>query len=126
MGILPRLIARTDEQRRADIERRLIRFESKIGSKLFGPIPVGHNREFFALDEHTWVWHEDWTDQLGQKIIVSTRYNIRQDGSVLKSQNNQAYQPIDHTEAKHLYHAIKQYARLVKNEYYRMLDTQNV
>jgi hypothetical protein len=121
MGILPRLLTRTDEQRRTVIERRLIRFESKIGRKLFGPIPAGHNREFFCLDEYTWIWHEDWVDKAGKRVVISTKYVIRPEG-VLKSQNNQSYQRIDATEAKHLYHAIRQYSRLVSNEYQRMLE----
>ncbi|HEY4964100.1 MAG TPA: hypothetical protein VIH90_05385 [Candidatus Saccharimonadales bacterium] len=123
MGILPRLLPRTQQERAADIERDLIKFESTIGRKLFGPIPAGHNRDFFCLDEHNWIWHEDWVDQNGNRVVVSTRYNIRPSG-VLKSQNGQSYHRIDDLESKHLYHAIKQYVKLVKTEYYKMLQTQ--
>ena len=123
MGILPRLLPRTQEERDADVERRLIKFESSIGRKLFGPIPEGHNRDFFCLDEHNWVWHEDWIDANGKQVVVSTKYNIRPSG-VLKSQNGQPYHIADETEAKHLYHAIKQYVKLVKHEYYKILEAQ--
>lgn len=121
MAILPRLKARTAEERQQDIENRLIRFESGIGKKLFGPIPKGHNRDFFCLDEHTWVWHEDWIDESGKQVVVSTKYNIRPSG-ILKSQNGQSYHKIDDSETKHLYHAIKQYAKLVNNEYYKIIE----
>ena len=40
-------------------ERQLIELESEIGRELFGPIPAGHQRDFFCLDAHTWVWHEE-------------------------------------------------------------------
>jgi hypothetical protein len=123
MGILPKLLPRTQEERVAAIERDLIKFESSIGRKLFGPIPAGHNRDFFCLDEHNWIWHEDWFDKNGKRVIVSTRYNIRPSG-VLKSQNGQSYHLVDPTESNHLYHAIKQYVKLVKNEYYTMLQSQ--
>ena len=32
-------------------DRRLIEMESRIGRELFGPIPAGHRRDFFCLDE---------------------------------------------------------------------------
>lgn len=32
-------------------ERELIQRESTIGRELFGPVPEGHRREFFCLDE---------------------------------------------------------------------------
>lgn len=123
MGILPKILPRTPDERQADIERRLIRFESKIGRNLFGPIPEGHQREFFCLDERNWIWHEDWLDKSGKRVVVSTRYNIRPNG-ILKSQNGHPYHQIDDTESDHLYHAVKQYVRLVKSEYYRILQTQ--
>ena len=58
MGFLPKITRQTDEQRAADAERNLIRYEAKVGGDLFGPIPAGHRRDFFCLDEHTWIWHE--------------------------------------------------------------------
>ena len=41
-------------------ERELLALESEIGSELFGEVPKGHRREFFCLDEKTWMWHEEW------------------------------------------------------------------
>jgi len=123
MSFLPKLIPKTKEDRHSDIERRLIKFESKIGRNLFGPIPEGHNREFFCLDEHHWIWHEDWLDQAGKRVVVSTKYNIRPSG-ILKSQNGQSYHQIEQKEANHLYQAVHQYVRLVKTEYNRILQTQ--
>ena len=50
-------------------ERELITLESEIGSQLFGPIPEGHRREFFCLDEKTWIWHEEWLDEIGRAHV---------------------------------------------------------
>lgn len=119
MNLLPKLFPRNDQERIADIERRFIKFESNIGRNLFGPIPAGHNREFFCLDEHNWIWHEDWINENGKRVVVSTRYNVRP-GVVLKSQNGQAYHKVDDTEKKNLHQAVRQYTKLVSKEYAKM------
>ena len=71
-------------------ERELIELEAEIGGALFGPIPHGHRREFFCLDEHTWVWHEEWVDANKQRQVTSTRYEIHTNG-VLKAQDGKVY-----------------------------------
>ncbi len=45
-----------EEDRRIKLERDLLRHEAKIGGELFGPLPQGGRREFFCLDEYTWIW----------------------------------------------------------------------
>lgn len=112
MAFLPRILRNNDEQRLAEAHRNLIRREAKIGGELFGPIPAGHQREFFCLDEHTWVWHEAWTDEQGQQQVVTTRYEVRPNG-VLKIQNNQAYQTLSLGEALNLYQAVEHYEKRV-------------
>ena len=52
-------------------ERELLTLESEIGGKLFGPVPAGHRREFFCLDEKTWIWYEEWRDET-KKLQSST------------------------------------------------------
>jgi hypothetical protein len=104
------------EQRRANLYRDLIRHEAKIGGQVFGPTPVGVNREFFCLDEHTWVWHEEWKDQTGQLQIKTTRYDVRPDG-VLKSQNGH-YQKLSIEEAQRLLQAAHIYAERVSRQLY--------
>ena len=112
MGFLPKISFSKDDQRRAEEHRNLIRREAKIGGQLFGPIPSGHQREFFCLDEHTWVWHEAWTDEQGRPQAVTTRYEVRPSG-VLKIQNNQAYQSLSFNEALNLYKAVESYGKHV-------------
>lgn len=98
--------------RRAEAYRNLIREEAKIGGQLFGPIPAGHRREFFCLDEHTWVWHEEWTDRNSIRHAITTRYDVRPNG-IIKAQDGQPYQPLGRDEAIRLYNATKLYKQSI-------------
>src|SRR5690606_16782567 len=103
------LAAQKQEQRKAELYRKLIQHEAKIGGQLFGAVPDGVRREFFCLDRHTWIWHEEWTDKNGQRQIKTTRYDVRPNG-ILKAQAGQPYQPVTLEEARNL----RQAARLYK------------
>lgn len=105
------------EMREAELYRSLIRREAKIGGELFGPVPDGTRREFFCLDERTWVWHEEWTDSRGQRQIQTTRYDIRPNG-ILKAQGEQNYQPVSSEEAHRLCDAVRIYNRRIRSELY--------
>src|SRR4051812_44678898 len=96
---IPKLFAATNQQRAGDIERDFLRMEAEIGGKLFGPIPEGHRRQFFCLDRHTWIWHEEWMEN-GARKVVTTRYDVRPSG-VIKSQDGQANQRLSKQEADH-------------------------
>lgn len=106
--------------RQADLYRSLIRREAKIGGELFGPVPNGVRREFFCLDEHTWIWHEEWTDSSGKRQIRTTRYDIRPDG-ILKAQDGQNHQRISRAEAERLYKAAQIYQKRTKAEIYDLV-----
>lgn len=121
MAFLPKILPRNDDQRRADLERSLIRRESAIGGKLFGPVPKGYKRSFFCLDEHTWIWHEEWTVK-GQRRAVTTRYDVRPNG-VIKSQDGaSSNQLVTGDEARNLYQAVTLYQQRVDAEYQRILQ----
>jgi hypothetical protein len=107
------------DDRRAHLYRELIRREAKIGGRLFGSVAKGNRREFFCLDERTWVWHEEWTDQAGMRHAVTTRYDVRPDG-VLKAQDNQPYQYVGRDEARRLYKAVAMYNKSVDAELYNI------
>ena len=104
------------------MERELIRREAEIGGQLFGAIPKGHRREFFCLDEHTWVWHEEWLDAAGQRHTITTRYDVRPSG-VIKAQDGQGHQRLSKSEARNLYRATELYRQRVGAEYQQMLQT---
>jgi hypothetical protein len=122
MSLLNNIFKQKDDQRRADFYKALIHHEAKIGGELFGPIPKGNRREFFCLDEHTWVWHEEWTDKSGKRQFLMTRYDIRPSG-VVKSQGRSSYQSLSRDELKNFYRAVRLYGQKVDAEYSRMLGT---
>jgi hypothetical protein len=101
--------------KRAEHYRNLIRQEAKIGGQLFGPVPAGHRREFFCLDEHTWVWYEEWTSN-GQRQSMTTRYDVRPKG-VIKNQEGRPSQYISLEEARNLKQAVKLYKERIAAEY---------
>jgi hypothetical protein len=108
------------EDRLAELHRGLIRREAKLGGELFGPIPEGGRREFFCLDEHTWIWHEEWLDGDGKRRIKTTRYDVRP-GSILKAQDGQRYSQVGREEARNLLQAAEAYVSRVKSEIYAPL-----
>jgi hypothetical protein len=115
--MLKGVVAQREENRQAELYRDFIRREAKIGGKLFGKVSDNIHREFFCLDERTWVWHEEWTDASGEDHVRTTRYDIRPDG-VLKAQDGQTYKKISDEEFKNLYRAAKIYSKKVKQELY--------
>lgn len=99
--------------------RDLIRMESKIGAKLFGAVPKGHRREFFCLDEHTWVWYEEWIDQTTRKkASTTTRYELHDNG-ILKVQDNQPYSFVEGEELHNLIWAMHMYYEGVARHIYK-------
>ncbi|HKU18723.1 MAG TPA: hypothetical protein VJP80_05615 [Candidatus Saccharimonadales bacterium] len=110
-------LAQNRADRRAQQYRNLIRREAEIGGKLFGPIAKGGRREFFCLDQHTWVWHEEWIDEQGKHHAVTTRYDVRPQG-VFKAQDGQPYQKLMRQEALHFRKAVMLYCERVKTELY--------
>lgn len=115
--LLNTILAQKKQQRDAQLYRNLIRHEAKIGGELFGQIDKNRRREFFCLDKHTWVWHEEWVDANGQHQIVTTRYDVRP-GGVLKSQNGGHYQALSQAEASNLLDAARLYDQRVSQELY--------
>lgn len=114
--LLDNMVAHKQAERRAELYRKLLRHEARIGGQLFGPVRPGGRREFFCLDRHTWVWHEEWIDKNGQRQIKTTRYDVRPD-VILKSQNGQ-YQQVSGQELDRLVEAIQLYKDRVKAQLY--------
>jgi len=112
MNFLPRFSPRNDQRRQAEAYNTILHQAAKLGGQLFGPIPKGHRREFFCLDEHTWVWHEEWIDDNRKRQVVTTQYHVRPDG-VLKSQGDQTYRRIGEAELYNLYHAVELYEEMM-------------
>jgi hypothetical protein len=119
---LPKIIVgQSPQQRRINKHRALLRHLARIGGTVFGPIPAGHRREFFCLDKHTWVWHEEWNDQTGQHRAMTTRYDVRPSG-ILKSQGVSSYQRLSATEEANFRQAVKAYRRVATVELQRLVE----
>lgn len=99
--------------------RNLIRSEANIGGGIFGQVLPGNRREFFCLDKHTWIWHEEWLDENGVRQSMTTRYDVRPDG-ILKSQGGKGYTALSPTEARNLITAAKQYRNRTFSQLYHV------
>lgn len=99
-------------------ERELLSLESEVGSKLFGPIPHGHRREFFCLDERTWIWHEEWLDAKHKLCTSTVRYEMNEHG-VLKVQEGARYTYLDGEELQNFGIALRMYYEQVAREVYK-------
>ena len=127
MSLLKKIItgnaSQRHEEREAELYRSLIRREAKIGGELFGPIPEGVRREFFCLDEHTWIWHEEWLDQNRKLQSATTRYEV-QDAGILKVQAGSRYNYLEGQELTNFMTAINvYYERVMRELYHRDPDT---
>lgn len=99
-------------------ERELIQLESRIGRELFGPVPKGHRREFFCLDEKTCIWYESYKDEDGKLVESTTRYEIQGD-KVLKAQEGARYSYLEGSELNNLLQAIGMYYERVMRGVYK-------
>ncbi|MBQ3473929.1 hypothetical protein IJH24_00655 [Candidatus Saccharibacteria bacterium] len=95
----------------------LVNAESELGRTLFGPIPVGHNREFFKHKGNVWIWHEDWSDAFGKIQDMTIRYEVRPEG-VFKKVTGAPYVKIKGAELENFCQAAKNYLELVKTKLY--------
>jgi hypothetical protein len=98
-------------------ERDLLSLESQIGASLFGPIPEGHRREFFCLDDVTWIWHEEWKDEKGTPHATTTRYEVHDKG-ILKVQEGARYKYIEGEELENIVVATRMYYEQVARKVY--------
>lgn len=110
------------EAKRAPYSNRLsynelMNAESELGRTLFGPIPVGHQREFFKSRDNVWIWHENWTDEMGNLQNMTIRYEVRPEG-VFKKVSNGIYTKIEGEELENFRRAAKNYLELVKTKLY--------
>lgn len=98
-------------------KRQLIQLESEIGRTIFGPIPAGHRREFFNLDPHTWIWHEEYKTADGQTRAITTRYEVK-DKAILKVQDGAPYTYLEGEELRNFGLSVQTYYERVARELY--------
>jgi len=95
----------------------LLSAESELGRTLFGPIPTGHQREFFKHRGNVWIWHESWLDSAGLEQGITIRYEVRPDG-VYKKVPGVPYEKLVGGELANFRLAARSYFDLVKNRLY--------
>ena len=95
----------------------LINAESALGRTLFGPIPAGHQREFFKHKENVWIWYESWLDEVGKEQTITIRYEVRPAG-VYKKVAGSSYKKLEGAELNNFRMAAKNYLNLVKTKLY--------
>jgi hypothetical protein len=103
---------------KSEVKRELLRREAAIGRNVFGPIPAGTQRDFFRVDNRTWIWQETWRDNQGIKHSRHTKYNVLA-RDIVKSVNSGSYESLTTEEAKNFAAAVKEYASRVKKEVYQ-------
>ena len=94
-----------------------INAESEFGRTIFGPIPAGHQREFFEHKKNIWVWHESW-NEFGKRKETTIRYEVRPDG-VYKKPLGGVYTKIKGVELANFRKAAKAYLALIKQNLYQ-------
>lgn len=99
------------------LRRDIVRHEAQVGGRLFGSVPAGVRREFFCLDEYTWIWYEQWMEK-GKPKSRTTRYNIMNEG-ITKNQDGQGYKLVSRQEALRLFEAARAYQKKVEKEVYQ-------
>lgn len=95
----------------------LINIESNLGRTLFGPVPEGHQREFFASKPNVWIWYDKWEDITGVIHEMTIRYEVRPDG-VFKKTPDGKFAQIEGTELDNFVNAARRYFDLVKTQIY--------
>lgn len=95
----------------------LLNAESELGRTLFGPIPYGHQREFFEAKKNVWLWHENWLDETGTEQTITIRYEVRPTG-VYKRLNGGKYVAIQEGELENFVAAARSYLELAKTKLY--------
>lgn len=95
----------------------LVNVESELGRTIFGPIPVGHQREFFEYRKNIWIWHESFVDASGALQDMTVRYEVRPEG-VFKRLGQGGYDKIEGEELNNFRKAARMYLDLVKTKLY--------
>ncbi|MBR2709285.1 hypothetical protein IKE98_03100 [Candidatus Saccharibacteria bacterium] len=95
----------------------LVNAESALGRTIFGPIPDGHQREFFMARSNVWIWHERYHGKGGGVQEMTIRYEVRPEG-VFKRSTGGGYKRIEGGELDNFRRATKTYLELVKSKLY--------
>ncbi len=101
-------------------QRELIQQESLLGQSIFG-VPSADiiRRDFFNLDEKTWIWHEVKRGAGDVTIETTTRYEIKPTG-VLKVLPGSQYVYIEGAELQNFMRAVRHYYERIAVNIYKI------
>ena len=95
----------------------LINAEAELGRTIFGPIPEGHQREFFEHKKNVWIWYESWLNQKGNPESITVRYEVKPEG-VYKIYPGGQYTRLKGDELENFRRAAHMYLDLIKTKLY--------
>jgi len=113
---------KTVDEYKHEVTQGLMRKELEASRDIFGTLPSGVKRDFFCLDEYTWIWYEEWVGDDGRRKQMTTRYMIRPN-EIVKSQNGGTYKRLSASEAKSLTAAVQAYTAKVNEHIYSQVAT---
>ncbi len=111
------LIEKTASDYVPDALRELIAREVAATQGMFGELSGDVKRDFFCLDDDTWIWYEEWADEKGRKHHMTTRYRI-ESSRLVKSVNGESASAVSPQEARSLKAAMRAYVKLVTASVY--------
>ena len=112
-------LSKEDESLQLLTERELIQLESQVAQAIFGEKPAHVlKRDFFNLDETTWVWHEEIERPDGTIAESTTRYEVQPNG-ILMVQPGPKYTYLEGVELRNFVIAVKAYYERVSREIYK-------
>jgi hypothetical protein len=111
-NFVKRVLSEKDAEIVSKLRNSLLKIEARVGGKIFGSSEDSQKREFYCLDEHTWVYRQ--ADTVGNKII--NYYDVRPSG-VFKLKDG-SYQKLESVELSRFVEAVKIYQQKVMQEIY--------
>lgn len=106
------------QMREKQLEREYIEREARVGGEVFGKIPSGRTRQFFCLDQHTWIWHEAWNDERGLAHSFTINYEVRPDGIFKRVNGSGQLSKVTGDELSNFNQAIHEYRKRVIDSVY--------
>ena len=100
-------------------QKKILDCEAELGGLLFAGLKDGGKREFFCLDENTWIWYQEYSKN-GLNRGQITRYDVGQN-RIVKSTDGGGHRLVSHKEAEKLLKAAKIYRKEVEARIYRRL-----
>jgi hypothetical protein len=111
-SFVKKVLSEKDAEIVSKLRTSLLKIEARVGAKIFGGTDGVYRREFYCLDNHTWVFKQ--ADQEGNKL--TTYFDVRPSG-VFKLKGG-SYCKLESVELHRFVEAVKIYQQKVMQEIY--------